>query len=611
MTTVNPSQITALDFQGIKQNIIAFYQSQPEFTDYNFTGSGLQVLIDNLAYNASYMGFYASMGFSEKYLDSAVTRAAVVSAAKDLGYNPRSATSAIVNVDITVSGVSGSPSSITLPIYSKFIATLQNADGTISTFTFVNTEAITTTKIGNSYVFSNVTLTEGTPLSYNYVVGNETSFVYEIPNANIDNSTINVTVQNSISDSTSINFSQYNTLVDIDGTSAIYFVGENYKGNTQVEFGDGIIGRSVAKNNVIIIHYIASSGSVANGVTGFVLDQSVFNASSSFTTLSLSSVGGGSGGSDPQSIESIKFTAPKSYVAQNRLVTVNDFAAEVSSISSIESVSVWGGEDNVPPVYGSVFISAKPVGGLYLSATLQNNILQNNLNPKKVAIITPTFVDPDYTYINISATAKYNSQITNLGIGDMEQIIRTAIATYQTNSLGRFNSNFLYEPFLNFLANSDTSIISTYATTRLQKRIVPALAVDYSVDIAYNTALSPATLQSTRFYMFLNGAMRLVSFRDSNVDGITGTLQLIDIDSGIVYNNNCGMVTYATGEVSITPIIISTLPTNFNDVRISASVAAGVFDIDTLRNNILLFDDSSIDTTYNMNNGVNVNVLLG
>lgn len=609
MTTPIPSRITELDFSTLKKNIISYYQSQPEFTDYNFTGSGLQVLIDNLAYNTHYLAFYANMGFSEKFLDSAVTRAAVVSAAKDLGYNPTSVTSATVDVDITVSGISGSPPAITLPIYSNFTATLQNDDGSTSSYTFVNTEAVTTTQIGNSYVFSGVKLTEGTPLTYTYSVGTETSFIYEIPNANVDTSTISVTVQNSSSDSTSTSYSQYNTLVSINGTSPIYFIGENYRGNTQIEFGDGIIGLPVTQGNIIIINYIASSGSVANGVTGFVMDASVFNASSSLTTLSLSSISGGSGGADVQSINSIKFTAPKSYVAQNRLVTTNDFLAEVSSISSIESVSVWGGQDNVPPIYGSVFISAKPVGSLFLSATLQNNILLNNLNPKKVAIITPVFVDPDYTYINVAATAKYNTNLTNNGIGDMNQIIRNAITAYQKSSLGVFNSNFLYEPFLTFLANSNSAIVSTYAIIKLQKRFVPSLAVTSNVNIQYNAALSPGSMQSTRFYMFLNGATQLVSFVDVNIDGKTGTIQLIDLDTGIVYNNNCGTVTYNTGEISITPIIINSLPAGFSDIRITFSVQESVFDIDTYRNNILLFDDSSINSAYNMQNGISVTIL--
>jgi hypothetical protein len=613
MTNYNIGRITELDFDTIKQNLIDHFKSQQEFSDYNFEGSGLTALINNLAYVAHYLGFYANMGFAEKFLDSAVTRAAVVSAAKDLGYNTSSITSAFALVNVNVNNIAGLPTTVTLPKYSKFTASSTDSENP-QTFTFVNTEAYTATKIGNNYYFNDVEIHEGVSLSYNFVVGSETSFIYEIPNSDVDINTISVRVQNSLSDMTTTIFTEYNTLVNIDGESNIFFVEENYKGKYQLQFGDGILGKKLSVGNVITVDYLVTNGVSANGLKNFVLDQSIFGSGTSITTLSPTNLNGASGGSDRQSIASIKFTAPKSYIAQNRLVTTNDFYAEISGISSIESVSVWGGEDNVPPSYGRVFISAKPVGGLYLSDTLKNDILLNRLKPKKVSIITPVFVDPDYIYTNLHVTAKYDKNINNLGIGDMEQVVRTAISNFQTSELGKFNNDFLYEPFLNYIKSSSAAITSTYAVLKLQKRFSPNFNVNSNYDINFNTPLQQNRLESTRFYVYISGALRLVSLSDYTTDtsinpASIGTLRLIDSSSGIVYNDNVGTIDYMSGLVAVDPMIINSLPNGIGDIRVTASVQENTFDIATYRNNIILIDDSHIDTTVNLKNGVFIDII--
>lgn len=606
-------RITELDYDAIKQNIIAFYKADPTFSDYNFEGAGLTALINNLAYNQHYLAYYANMGFAEKFLDSAVTRAAVVSAAKDLGYNPTSITASSALVDVVVSNVSGLPTTITLPKYSKFTATTTGSDNNTS-FIFVNTESYIATKIGINYYFTDIILKEGSPLSYSYVVGTETSFIYEIPNDNVDVSTIKVRVQNSTGDLTSTTFTKYSTLAKVDALSTIFFVEENYKGKQQIQFGDGIIGKKLVAGNVIIIEYISTNGLAANGMKNLTLDQAAFGSGASVTTLAQTSIDGASGGADKQSIDSIKFTASKSYVAQNRLVTTNDFYAEISGISSIESVSVWGGEDNVPPIYGRVFISAKPVGNLYLSDTLKNDILLNRLRPKKVSTITPVFVDPDYLYINLHVTAKYDKNVNNLGIGDMEQLVRVAVNNFQTVALGKFNYDFLYEPFLSYIKDSSTSISSTYAIVKLQKRFLPNFNISTNTNINFNTPLQQNRLESTKFYVYIAGALRLVSLKDVSTDTAInatsiGSLQLYDSDSGIVYETMAGTVDYLSGLVAIDPIIINSLPNGINDIRVTVSTQENVFDINTYRNNILIIDDSHINTSVNLKNGITVDIV--
>lgn len=607
------TRITELDYDAIKQNIINFYKADPTFSDYNFEGAGLTALINNLAYNTHYLAYYANMGFAEKFLDSAVTRSAVVSAAKDLGYNPTSITASSALVNVNVSNVAGLPTTITLPKYSKFTATTTSSDNN-SSFSFVNTESYIATKIGTNYYFTDVLVREGSPLSYSYVVGAETSFVYEIPNDNVDVSTIKVRVQNSTGDLTSTAFTKYSTLATVDGNSAIFFVEENYKGKQQIQFGDGIIGKGLVSGNVVIVEYLSTSGVIANGMKNLTLDQSVFGSGASVTTLSQTSIDGAAGGAEKQSNESIKFTAPKSYVAQNRLVTTNDFYAEISGISSIESVSVWGGEDNIPPIYGRVFISAKPVGNLYLSDTLKNDILLNRLRPKKVSTITPVFVDPDYLYINLHVTAKYDKNVNNLGVGDMEQLVRVAIGNFQTTSLGKFNFDFLYEPFLNYIKNSSASISSTYAIVKLQKRFIPNFNINTNTNIAFNTPLQQNRLESTKFYVYISGALRLVALRDISSDTSInatsiGILQLYDVDSGVVYDSMAGTIDYLGGVVSIDPITINSLPNGISDIRVTVSTQENVFDIATYRNNIIIIDDSHINTLVNLKNGITIDIV--
>lgn len=598
-----PTRIVELDYDQLKNNLIDFYKNDPTFSDYNFTGSALTALINNLAYTAHYLGYYANMGFSEKFLDSAVTRAAVVSAAKDLGYNPSSITSASANVNVIVNNVTGLPSTLELPKYSKFTATV-SSDAGVQSFNFVTTETYTATRIGNNYTFNEILIKEGTPLNYVYTVGNETNFIYEIPNKNVDISTIKVRVQNSSSDFSSTTYTKYSSLSGIDGTSNIFFVEENYKGNPQIQFGDGVIGKKLTLGNLVIIEYISTNGSAANGLKSFVLSSDTFGSGTASTILSDSSINGADGGSDRQSIESIKFTAPKSYVAQNRLVTTNDFYAEIASISSVDSVSVWGGEENEPPVYGAVFISAKPVGSLYLSDTLKNDILINKLRPKKVATITPKFVDPYYTYINLDVTVKYDKNVNNLGSGDIESIVRTSIANYQTENLGKFNVEFIYDSFLSYIKNSNASIVSNYALVKLQKRIKPVFntELDYSVNLY--TKLQKDRIDSTRFYVTINDVNRLVSIKDVN-----GILQFHDSDSGVVYVDNAGTIDYDIGLIKLNPVSINSLPNGIEDIRITASLEENVFDISTYRNNILLFDDSSINASLNLKNGVSISVI--
>lgn len=600
----NASRIVELDYDALKLNLIAFFQSTPEFSDYNFTGSALTTLINSLAYNSHYLGFYASMGNAEKFLDSAVTRSAVISAAKSMGYIPASITSALATVDVSVSNAVGSPSVLELPKYSIFTATVTNSEVT-KTFNFVNTETYTTTKIGNVHTFTNVVLKEGNPLLNTFVVGDETSFIYEIPNDNVDTASIKVRVQKSSSDMTSTAYTKYAGLSGVNADSKIFFIEENYKGKIQLQFGDGIIGTRLDSGNIIIVEYISTTGKEANGVNSFVLSAAVFGSAVVITTTT---GGVADGGADTQSIQSIKFSAPKAYVAQNRLVTTNDFYAEVASISSIESVSVWGGEDNVPPSYGRVFISAKPIGSLYLSDSLKNDILLNKLKPKKVATIIPTFVDPDYTYINLHVTAKYDRNVNNLGIGDMESLVRGYINSFQTTQLGKFNAEFLYESFLSYIKDSNTSIVSTYAITKLQKRFRPNLNVTSDHTIEYYTELQPNKLESTKFYIFVDDTLRFASIRDVAIDDQSGTLDLWDVDSKSVYQTNIGTVDYVTGTVVINPIVINSL-VDIEDIRVTVSVHESVFDIDTYRNNILIFDDSYIDTNNNLKNGVTIDII--
>jgi hypothetical protein len=458
-------RIAELDFDQIKTNLKTFLNAQTEFTDYDFEGSGLSTLLDVLAYNTHYNAYLANMVVNEMFLDSAVKRSSAVSIAKHLGYTPVSARGAVANLDIVVTNPSNLPASLTMDRYTPFTSTV---DGTV--FTFLTTEAKTAARVGSTYTFTDVDVTEGTLLSYSYVVSDITPAAkYEIPSEAVDTTTIKVSVQTSSSDTTTTTYSLSTDITGIDDTSEIYFLEQNPQGKYQIFFGDGVLGKSLTFGNIITIQYIVATGSVVNVSStitqSFTAGTTIGGSSSIAITVNSNSTGG----ADAESITSIKFNAPRLFAAQNRAVTPDDYKALIySKFPAAQTVSVWGGEDNNPPVYGKTYICIKPKDANKLTNQQKELIASEILNPRSVVSITPEIVDPEYFNIKVTSFVHYNPKETSKTASQIETIVKNAILTYDENELQKFDGVLRYTKLTGIIDQSDPSIINNI--TRLMVR---------------------------------------------------------------------------------------------------------------------------------------------
>ena len=480
-----------LDFDSIKNNLKTYLRSQDTFKDYNFDGSGLSTLLDVLAYNTQYNAFYLNMVANEMFLDTALQRSSVVSQAKVLNYVPTSATAPTAFADIVVNGVT--TNSLTLPAYTNFLS--ESVDGV--NYNFVSTESTTVDVTDQQAIFGNIELKQGIPVTTNSVVDSTTNpnYTFEIPDADVDTSTISVSVQKSSTNSYSEIYNLSDSYSSIDGSSKVYFLEEKLNGNYQISFGDGILGNRLIDGNIVSVSYVITQGLSATGANNFVLLDSV----TGFTNVSINPVMPASKGKEKESIESIKFQAPKSFAAQKRAVTKEDYITLLQQNKiglSFDAVNVWGGEENNPPVYGTVFICLKPKGAYTITDTQKQQLLLNAIDPVSIMTVKPKIIDPDYTYIQITADVLYDSKKTGLSASQIQQLIKNNISNYAANTLNTFNSTISGTDIGIIVKNSDTSILTSDISFKLQKKFYPSLTEKNTYNLYYNTNLQKGTFLS-------------------------------------------------------------------------------------------------------------------
>ena len=484
-------QIANLDFNALKASLITFLQGQTVFQDYNFAGSGLSVLLDLLAVNSQYQAYYLNMVANEMFLDSAVQRNSVVSHAKLLNYTPKSAIAPTAFVNVTVNGATGS--SFTLPQYTNFLS--EAVDGTNYNFVTVDSTTVNTSNGVGRLI--GVELKQGVPTTFTFTVDSATnpSYTFEIPDVNVDTTSLQVAVQQS---SANTSYSIYNRASDysvLNSTSAVYFLQEAQDGNYQIYFGDGILGNQLSDGNIVLVSYISTDGTAAAGANSFVLMDVVQGG----TSFIIDSVVPASTGGAKESIDSIKFQAPKAYSAQGRAVSKNDYITFVQQNNlgiSFDSVNVWGGEENDPPVYGQVFISLKPTGAYNLTTTQKQRLISEVLKPISVLTVTPTIVDPDYTYIKLNVSTYFNPKLTTAPAAQLATGISGAIQAFGTSSLNTFNSTFNAYGLLQAIQSYDPSIITSDFTIFVQKKFNPNLTVPSNYKLNFNTPLQRGIFQS-------------------------------------------------------------------------------------------------------------------
>ena len=548
-------RVTELDFFGIRENLKTYLQGQSEFSDYNFDGAGLSVLIDLLSYNTHYNATLAHLLSNEMFIDSAVKRGSVVSIAKSLGYSPRSIRSAKIDAIITVIP-SPSYTSNTLTLNKTVGFTATGIDG--SSYVFYPEEAVTAVKSGDSFAFS-VKLVEGKMATDTFVVGSDTtSGPFILLNNDIDTTTIQCSVQASSSELAVTNFTANENIINVTSTSNVFFVEENSTGQTEVFFGDNVLGASLTQGNIVRLSYMKSSGAAANGISGVSLKSSLSGSGETVTILGERSYGG----SAAQSTDSIRFIAPKFNATKNRAVTTDDYTALIQSqYANINSISVWGGEDNDPPIYGKVFVSIEPLPNSIITETDKIAIARDIIKPRGVVGIQPVFVDPTYLYVSFNITSRYLKKSTPADAATIESTIRSYLSSYFINTTAKVKKNFYYSELLELINSVSTSIYSTNIELNLHRAYEPFVGENNRIVFNYNTTITPNTIRSNTFTTILASGKSVNCYlRDSYTEDLTqlGNLDLYT-DTDFLLSSGVVTIDYTTGKINIPSLYISSI----------------------------------------------------
>jgi len=550
--TNNRISVSELDFDKIKNNLREFLRGQEEWKDYDFEGAGLSVLLDVLAYNTHYNNLYTNLAVNETFLDSASKRSSVVSLAKMLGYVPRSATCARATVDVRIVSPTSSPTVATLPAYQPFETSINGGQ-----YTFYNLGSYTTGSGVNGYVFSGVELVEGTPLQFKYTVSPGQKYI--IPNVNVDISTIRVMVQDSVN---SANFETYtyasNIVNGLLSTTKAYFLKEIEGGLYELTFGDDILGRALQNGNIVIIDYFVSGLDGCNGARLFNYSGATLLGGSVSCSTKTNAVGG----SVSEDIDSVKYNAPRAYAAQNRAVTPEDYKALIlSNFDQASSVTVWGGENNYPAIYGKVYICIRPKDATKLTNLEKNTVLNTILASKNMVSVTPEIIDPEYINIALNVTTYYNAAETTKSESDIKKIVTNAIFDYDDMDLKRFDGVFRHSKLSRLIDTADPSIVSNTMTVLLRRKMIVKynVSAQYILNVInplYNSCIAEGAIYSTG--LFIKGS-NLIHYLDD--DG-QGYMRLYTLDSNYqktIVNPTIGTVDYNRGYIEINNLNITDL----------------------------------------------------
>ena len=531
----NRLRVTELDFDQIKNNLRTFLKQQSQFQDYDFEGAGLNILLDLLAYNTHYNAYYLNMVANESFLDTAILRDSVVSHAKMLNYVPFSYTSPRAVINLTIDSGTTTPEEVTIPKGYTFESGL--IDG--SAYTFTTQQQYTATKSGTSFFFENVDIYEGqlNTFNYTYTEIDNPKGIFIINDTNIDTESISVTVQPNSSNTASSIYSKVDDILDVTSESEVFFLQEGRNGNYEVYFGDGVVGKKLPDGSIVSIQYLITKGDIANGADAFIGSQ-LIGTYSDFT-ITVADVA--AGGAINESVDSIKFSAAAQYATQNRLVTVKDYESYIKSkYPSVDSLSVWGGEDNIPKVFGKVYIALKPKTNYFISETEKQRIIDEIINPKAIVSVQAEIRDPQFLYILLENSVQYNAKKTALDEQTIKNNIKQAILLYKTTNLDKFNSTFIQSKLQEIIdATNGNSIVGSETDVRVQKRFQPKLNESASYRIEYNVPLFRGTtvnkLTSTPFTVNDITGVSRVAFFEETPQSFTGISEVQVTNSGAGY----------------------------------------------------------------------------
>lgn len=573
-------RVAELDFDTIKTNLKDFLRQNPTFTDYDFDGSGLSVMLDVLAYNTHYNAIIANMLTQEMFLDTAVKRETVSLHAKRLGYLPRSIRSAKANVSIEVFPTDN-PSVITLGKNASF-----SSGGQIQ-FNFVNLNSVTTTRNSSGrYIFDSVDLQEGRIETFRYIVSNDIK-KFQIPNKNADISLLKVFVQPNNTNTDRIEYKLYDSIVDVTSNSNAYFVQVNYTGYYEVYFGDGVIGNQVENGSVVTLEYVVCNGEIPNGAGAFRINDQI----NGYSNISVTTLSKAFGGAQAESVDSIKENAYKRLLNQNRAVCVGDFSPIIQQIYPNGSdVSVWGGENNSPPVYGKVFFSILKGDNpsQFLDSDEKQYIL-NEVKKKMMVSVVPEIVDPDLLFVEIICNVYFDQIRTTNTSQQIKTLVNDSIVSYVNTKLNKFSTELRGSNLSTAIDSSDRSINSNITRYVLKKSVIPVYnqytnyRIDFKNPIRESSEII-SNITSNSFYV--QGETDLVY-----IDDLAGSIRLYKLVNGAkTILRNIGSVNYSTGVITLNSLMITSVPDGSIVIRCNPTSN----DIVAINNTALLVNSEDI-----------------
>ena len=588
---------TELDFFEIKENLKNYLKSQEKFKDYNFDGSSISVLLDVLAYNTAYNGFYLNMLASEMFLDSASMRESVLSRAKHLGYSARSVRSLQAKVNLLVTFTNSTPTFLLIGRANEFYGTSNGIK-----YSFIPKQSVFLQPSGNNqFVGKDIELIQGKRFTHSYVVDTTLPIKqrFVIPNDNVDTSTLIVTVKDSATSSAVSVFNLFDDITVLTPNDAVYYLQPYGANQYEIVFGDGAFGKAVVNGNIVTLDYIVSSGDAPEGIKSFAITNA--NAlklqTSSAVSVVVTAVSPASGYSDAESIDSIKLLAPRAYESQNRAVTKLDYETILKrDVPQIKNLRVWGGEENDPPIYGKIFCSIQPKTGLSLNTEDKQKIINTYINPRKVLSLDVELVEPEYFSLFVKTNVNFFSYKTTNNSDGIKNIVLNEIKNFAKQNLTGFDSDLRHSKLLKAIDSSDSSIESNTTEIKIKYKLTPPFDLFFDYNIQLNNQIDTGDfangvtgIDSTEF--IYNG--NYVKLAD---DG-KGRLFLYYMFNSqrITINDNVGEVNYDSGKISIKNLIVDSIPNG--GTTIDLIITPKENDIIALKNQILVLNEEDISVT--------------
>jgi hypothetical protein len=590
--------VSSLDFDTLKQNFKTYLQNQSVLKDYNFEGSNINVLLDVMTYNSHLNSFYLNMVASEMFLDSSQKYDSVASHSKELNYLPISNRSSVAFLDLEfeTTGIDGP---FTIPKGTRFSGSNSN-----NSFEFVTNEVNIITSANDTYSISNVEVLEGSFFqdSFIYDSTDETQ-VLRLSNENIDVNTLTVSVIENNGANT-FNYTRAENLLGINKNSQVFFLQPSDNNRYEIVFGNDIFGRRPRNFSIVTADYIVNNGKDSNGISDLSLvdDLGPIN-SGEVTTVTSTVVTNSADGAFQETIDDVKFRAPRFFATQQRAVASNDYSALVLARfgGALSDVNVYGGQEVEPKQYGKVLLSLKPASGTIAPDFLKNDVLNYLLDyialPNRVV-----FVDPDFFYIHVISTVQLNTVTSLKSVSDIDALVTQDILDFGTDTLSKFDNDFRYSKFVTSIDAVDENITSNDTQVRLLSRQTPKVNEKVSFIIKYNNELEArrtlctgythnSVVLTTTQFTFLDDDDNETEFAQIRDDG-NGNLEVYKEISGqlVTIKSNIGSINYTTGEVEVDNIKIKGY-----DQYISFLVNTKNKDVISSQNMILLIDNSNVN----------------